>query len=136
MYYAIKVVSEKPERRAYQRVKIENDLTVEDSSHHKYETHINDISRSGISFVAPEEFKNNPSKGFNVNIEGETDEIELLGCQDNKNGEYVCKSIFKTPFSLVEMTKKYIEKLNKYVKFAYKKPDKWDDYFEDDDIKK
>ena len=138
IYYGIKVVTEQPEKRIYQRVKVDDDLILEDEKHHKYNTHTNDISRSGISFLAPDELKNTPEKNekeFNVDIEGEDSEVELLNCKDNDKGKLVCKSIFKNPFTLLEITKKYVERLNKYVKFAYKKPDKWDDYFDEDENK-
>lgn len=128
MYYAIKVVSEKPEKREYQRVKISDNIILEDDKHHKYNVLSDDISRSGIKFVAPEELKNASSKDFKVDI-GDDNEIELLNCNDEK-GKYVCKSIFKKPIAIYRLTKRYIHQLNNYVKFAYKNPDKWDDYFD------
>lgn len=131
LYYGIKVVTEKPEKRIYQRIKVDNYLTLEDEAHHKYSAHTNDISRSGLNFAVSNELKDIPEKDFNINIEGEDNEIELLDCKDSKEGEYVCKSIFKKPIALLKLTKQYISRLNKYIKFTYKKPDKWDDYFDE-----
>lgn len=131
MYFGIKAVSEKPEKRIYQRVKVVGDLTLEDEKHHKYDIHPNDISRSGISFEAPEAFKDALDKDFNINIEGENNEVELLNCQDNK-GRYVCKSVFKKPIAIFRLTRMYLNRFNKFIKFAYKNPDKWDDYFDKD----
>lgn len=131
LYYGIKVVTEKPEKRIYQRIKVDDNLILEDENHHKYNAHANDISRSGLNFVAPGELRIIPEKDFNVNLQGEDNEIELLDCKDSNEGEYVCKSIFKKPIALLKLTKQYISRLNKYIKFAYKKPDKWDDYFDD-----
>lgn len=131
MYFAVKAVSEKPEKRFYQRVKVDDELILEDEKHHKFKTRVNDISRSGLSFVAPDEFKDESAKEFNTNIDDEDNQIELLNCK-NVKGKYVCKSMFKKPIALFKLTKRAIRHLNQYVKFAYKKPDKWDDYFDKD----
>lgn len=130
LYYGIKVVSEKPEKRAHQRIKIDNELILEDEEKRKYTTYTNDISRSGLSFTAPAEIKNTFKQGFNANIQDEKHEIEILNCKENDEGNYTCKSTFKTPIILKELTKQFISRLNKFVKFTYKKPDKWDDYFD------
>lgn len=131
LYFGLKVVTEKPEKRLFQRITVDDSLILEDKTHHKYNSHINDISRSGISFTPSEEFKHTHEKDFSVNIQGEENEMLLLNCNDDKDGKYVCKSIFKESITLLELTKKYINRLNKYIRFAYKKPDKWDDYFDD-----
>lgn len=134
MYYAIKVVSEKAEKRTYQRVKVDDDLVLEDEKHHKFKPHIDNISRSGISFSS-EELKNIEGKDLNIKIEGEDNEIELMGCEEI-TGKYVCKSKFRSPIVLYRLTRMYINRLNRYIKFAYKRPDEWDDYFEDEESKK
>ncbi|MDD3436038.1 MAG: glycosyltransferase [Candidatus Gastranaerophilales bacterium] len=131
MYFGIKVVTEKPEKRYYQRVKADEDLTLEDAKHHKYNTHINNISRSGLSITSPENLENNHKEDLNADIQGEENPIEILGCEKEKE-EYVCKSIFKEPFILSKITKRFVDRLNRFVKLTYKKPDKWDDYFEDE----
>lgn len=131
MYFAVKAVSEKPEKRFYQRVKVDDELILEDDKHHKFKTHVDDISRSGLSFVAPDEFKNVSSKEFKTNIDDEDNQIDVLNCNENK-GKYICKSIFKKPITIFELTKRAIGRLNQYVRFAYKKPDEWDDYFDKD----
>lgn len=131
MYFAVKAVSEKAEKRFYQRVKVDDELILEDEKHHKFKTQVNDISRSGISFVASDEFKNVSSKEFSTNIDDEDNQIDLLNCNETK-GKYVCKSTFRKPIALLKLTKRAIRHLNQYVKFAYKKPDKWDDYFDKD----
>lgn len=131
LYEGVKVVTEKPEKRFYQRIKVDDDLILEDEKHHKYTTHANDISRSGLNFSAPDELKNTFEKDFNVNIEGENNEIEMLNCKDDNEGKYVCKSLFKKPIALLKLTKQYVSRLNKYIRFTYKKPDKWDDYFDE-----
>lgn len=131
LYYGIKVVSEKPEKRNYQRIKVGNSLILEDEKNNKYKTQTNDISRSGLSFKAPDELKNNTENDFNVNIEGEKNELETINCNDNDKGEYVCKSTFKTPITLLKLTQRFISRLNKFVRFTYKNPDEWDDYFDD-----
>jgi cellulose synthase (UDP-forming) len=128
LYYGIKVVSEKPEKRAYQRININDDLILEDEKHHKYNTHVDNISRSGAS-ISSDELKKVQGKNININIEGDNNEAELIGCSENK-GKYVCKSKFKKPITLERLTKIYIYKINKFVRFAYKNPDKWDNYFD------
>lgn len=132
MYYGIKAVTEKPERRTYQRVKIDDELLMEDNRHHKYKTQINDISRSGINLTTPENLETTHKNDLNANIQGEENPIEILNCKKNaKDNEYVCKSIFKNPLTLFKITKEYVDRLDRYVKFAYKNPNKWDDYFDD-----
>ncbi len=126
LVYGIKVVTEKPEKRTYQRIKVDDDMVFEDNKHQKHKTHVSNISRSGISVKSSEEFS---GKDFNIDLEGEKDEVEMLGCQ-KENEEYLCKSKFKMPIVLYKFTRKYINRLNKFVQFAYKKPDEWDDYFD------
>lgn len=126
MAYGIKVVTEKPEKRGYQRVKTNQELFLDDGKH-KYKTRLNDISRSGLSVFVPEDF-NEENKDFTVNISGENDEIEILNCQSSQ-GQKVCKSRFKRPLVLYRLTRKYVNRLINYVKVAYKKPDSWDDYY-------
>lgn len=127
--YGIKVVSEKPEKRIYQRINVDGYLTLKDSKNHSINPHVNNISRSGVSFSS-DELKNLESSDVNININGENNEAEIIGCKET-NGEYVCKSKFKTPISLFNFSKTYINRLIQFVKFAYKNPDKWDDYFKD-----
>lgn len=126
LYFGIKAVSEKPEKRLYQRVKVKNPLTIEDTKHHKYKIEVNDISRSGINVSSAE---NITDTDLNVNIEGENNELELLGCQKNED-EYVCRTRFKKPVTIMRLAKIYVYRLNKFVKFAYKNPNKWDDFFD------
>jgi len=128
MYYAIRAVSEKPEKREYQRVKAGGDLIFEDNNHSKFPVMVNDISRSGISITTLIDLSANPEKVFNVNIDGENNEVEILGCE-KESDKFVCKSIFRVPVTLQRLAKIYVYRLNKFVKFAYKNPDKWDDYF-------
>lgn len=133
MYFGIKAVTEKPERRIYQRIKTDDELIMEDEKHKKYEIHINDISRSGLNLTAMENLEKSHKNDLDVDIQGEENPIEILDCKENKNNdEYVCKSIFKNPITLFKITKEYVDRLDKYVKFAYKNPDKWDDYFDKD----
>lgn len=129
MYFGIKVVSEKPERRVYQRIKTSNELTLNDEHNHKYSTSVNDISRSGLSLVVPEDFKD-INQSFEANIEGELNDVEIIGCQEIQ-GKKVCKSKFRNPLVFYRLTRKYINRLNNFVKFVYRNPDKWDDYFDD-----
>lgn len=131
LYYGIKVVTEKPEKRIYQRINVDGNLILEDKNHNKYNTRTNDISRSGLNFTAPNKLKINAENDFNINIEGEANELEIINCKDNDKSEYECKSIFKKPISLLKLTQQFISRLNKFVKFTYKNPDKWDDYFDD-----
>lgn len=128
LYFGVKVVTEKPEKRYYQRVKVDDNLILKDNINHKIKTHINDISRSGIS-LSSEELRNVSGTELNIDIEGENNEIELLNCNE-KNQEYICKTKFKKPITLERIIKIYVYRLKKFVKFAYKKPDKWDDYFD------
>lgn len=136
LFYGIKVVTEKPEKRYYQRVKIDNELIVEDSKHHKFQIHVNDISRSGLNIISPINLEDDSEKAFNADLQGEENPIDILSCQKNKTEQYICKSKFKEPFSLSELTKRCINRLNKFVKFTYKKPDNWDDFFDEDYRKK
>lgn len=128
--YGIKVVSEKPEKREYQRINVDDSLMLKDNKNHNISTHVSNISRSGISLEA-EELKKVIGKDVDISIEGENYEAELLGCEDSK-GKYICKTKFKTPITLYRLSRIYIHRLVKFVKFAYKKPDKWDNYFDND----
>jgi hypothetical protein len=130
VFLALQVVDEKPEKRVYQRIKTDEELTLEDVLNHKFHTHIDDISRSGIKFVIDKDEDNIPAdKNLKVDLEGSNEEIELLNCDETKD-KYICKSIFKRPISMLNFNKIKIKRLNKYVRVAYKKPDLWDDYFE------
>lgn len=126
--YGIKVVSEKPEKRAYQRINVDDYLTLKDSNNHNITPHVNNISRSGVSFSS-DEFKTLESPDININLDGENNEAEIIECKTTK-GEYICKSRFKTPIVLYRLSRMYINRLVRFVKFAYKNPDKWDDYFD------
>ena len=126
--YGIKVVSEKPEKRYYQRVKVDDSLVLNDNNIN-INTRVNDISRSGVSLES-EDLKNISGNDVSINIEGENNEVELFGCSEIK-GKYVCKSKFKNPITLYRLTRKYLNRIVGFVKFAYKNPDKWDDYFDD-----
>ncbi len=130
--YGIKVVSEKPEKRFYQRVKVDDNLTLSNDDIN-IKAHVNDISRSGVS-IESDELKNIDTKDVEINIDGENNESELIDCEEKK-GHYVCKTKFKKPITLYRLSRRYINRLIKFVKFAYKKPDEWDDYFDDKDDK-
>lgn len=132
LYYGIKVVTDKPEKRFYQRIKLDDKVVLQDEQHHKYEAHVSDISRSGLNLQVPSELKNSLEKDFTVNIEGDDNQIKLIN-RDKKDNQYFYKSIFKKPITLYKITKKYIKRIDKYIKFAYKKPDKWDDYYEEEE---
>lgn len=126
--YGIKVVCEKPEKRTYQRINVDDYLTLKDSKNNNITPHVNNISRSGVSF-ASDELKNLNGGDININIEGENNEAEIVECKETK-GEYVCKSKFKTPIVVYRLGRMYLNRLVRFVKFAYKNPDKWDDYFD------
>jgi len=129
MFFALKVVSEKPEKREYQRVRADNDLIVKDVKNHTYNSIIEDISRSGIRFSVPEDLKSGTD--YKADIQGEEDnEMELIGCQPNKD-RFSCKTVFKKPIALYKLAKRYVKRIDDYVKFTYKKPDKWDEYYDD-----
>ncbi len=126
MLFAIKVVSEKPEKRTYQRVRVDDKLTVEDPEHHKFEAQVYDVSRSGMSFISPKKLDKEEEKDFSLNINGMKTFIKLL--YTNKFGDsYLYKTIFRKPITLLRLTKRKIDRINRYVRFAYKKPDPWDD---------
>lgn len=126
--YGIKVVSEKPDRRQYQRIDVDENLVVKDDKNHDINIHVNNISRSGVS-LSSDDLKGLSGTDINVKIDGVDNEAELIACQET-NGNYVCKSRFKTPIALYKLTKMYIDRLDKFVKFTYKSPDKWDVYFD------
>lgn len=130
MYFGVKVVSEKPEKRVYQRVKTDTELILKDEKNHKYSAFVNDISRSGVNIIAPNDIEN-ISREFKADIGGELNEVEILSCEIS-DGKNICKTKFKSPIVLFELTKKYVERLDHFVKLAYKNPDKWDDYFDED----
>ncbi|MEI8128135.1 MAG: glycosyltransferase [bacterium] len=132
LYYGLKVVTEKPEKRFYQRIKIDDRLILQDNNYHKYETHVSNISRSGLNIQASEELGDSLNQEFSVDIEGVNNKVKLFDCA-KKNGQFFCGSIFKTPIALYELTKKYVQRIDKYVKFTYKSPDKWDDYYDEDE---
>ena len=135
MSFCIKVASEKPEKRFYQRIKVDNNALLEDNNNNKYQVHINDISRSGIKTESSINLQENPDENFNINIQDEENEIEILSCKKNPNEEYTCQAKFKEPFSLIKITKEYANRLSKFVRFAYKKPDLWDNYFNNNNKK-
>lgn len=124
--FGLKVASEKPERRMYQRVKLDDEVILEDTIHHKFKAQTNDASRSGVSFLAEDDLS---SKDLNLNIEGEDNELTTLSCTPEKN-KYLCKSKFKKPIAIWKLTKRSLRRLDRYVRFVYKNPDKWDDYYD------
>lgn len=128
MIFALQVVDDKPEKRGYQRVKSVGTSVLEDPQHHKFNLEVDDISRSGIKFDISQEESIPPNKNLSINIDGTNEDIELLNC-DAEGKKYVCKSVFKNPITLSGINKAKIIRLNKYVRFAYKCPDKWDEYF-------
>lgn len=128
--YGIKVVSEKPERREYQRIELDGYLDVKIDKNQNINTHIDNISRSGISMDG-EELKKISQKEININIDGEDNEAELISCKETKE-KYVCKTKFKTPIALYRLGRRNLNRFMSFVKFTYKKPDKWDKYFDED----
>lgn len=126
--YGIKVVTEKPEKRYYQRVKPEDaELVVEDNKHNNYKTQVSDISRSGINMISPVDLSTIGSQELEADFQNEKNPIEIIGCDETENRKFVCRSRFKESFSLKVLTKKYVDRINKFVRFTYKKPDKWDE---------
>lgn len=132
MFFAIQVVDEKREKRAYQRVETDETTTLEDNEHHKCQIKIDDTSRSGMKFFIDEKCQENLDKDLEINIEGEQNKVELLDCNFEKE-KYICKLRFKKPISLIGITRKKVQRLDRYVKFVYKRPDLWDDYFKKDE---
>ncbi len=129
MSFAIQVVDEKPEKRFYQRIKVDQNTVVEDKYHNKIKTHIEDISRSGVKFSIEKNDGAIPiEKSLNIDMSGPKEEIELINCED-EHGKYVCKSVFKDMLSLDKPDNMKIKRLDKFVRFVYKKPDEWDEYF-------
>lgn len=129
--FALRVVDEKPEKRLYQRVIVENETSVEDKARHSCKIEIQDTSRSGMKFTMDEKCHDTIDKEFEVDIDGEKNEAELLECKE-ENKKYTCKIKFKKPISLDELNKIKVRRLDKYVRFVYKKPDLWDEYFNED----
>lgn len=129
MYFGVKVVSEQPEKRVYQRIKTNQELHLRDEQNHTYPTSINDISRSGASIIAPDNIQN-ITHNFQADIDGELNDVEILSCEMTEDGN-VCKTKFKSPIILYKLTKEYIKRLNHFVRLAYKSPDKWDDYYDE-----
>lgn len=126
---AIVVVSEQPEKRGYQRVKVQGELLFEDEQHHKVKAELYDTSRSGLSFMAGEELKDEKGKELKTNINGIREFVKLLYM--NKVGDkFFYKTIFRKPISLIRLTRGKIYRLNKFVQLTYKNPDAWDDFFE------
>jgi len=125
--FALKVVSDKPEKRLYQRVRVGEEIVMEDSEHHKHKTQLYDTSRSGISFTTTEDLDNDINQDLKVDINGEPSFIKLLSC-GNFKGKRLCKSVFRTPITLFKLTKRKLSRLEKYVRLAYKNPDLWDDF--------
>ncbi len=130
LFFGIQVVTEKPERRAYQRIELEEILNIEDDTHKKYEAIVEDASRSGLKFLSDENLEQKAQNEFSTKIGNQDNPLKILSCSLEK-GKYLCKSMFKKPIALFKLTRQNVNRLDNYVKFAYKKPDKWDDYFED-----
>jgi cellulose synthase (UDP-forming) len=132
VYYGLKVVTEKSEKRFYQRIKLDEDLILEDKDYHKYKAHIHDISESGLSLELPSDSAQKLDESIPVDIPGIDSELKLIGCEEEKETEnYFCRLIFKNPVILSRLSKKYINIINNYVKFSYKSPDEWDDYYKE-----
>lgn len=129
LYFALKVVTEKPERRVYQRVRVNEGATFEDENHHKFQTELFDTSRSGISFVTPENLDEDLNHDLKINIEGEANFVTLIQ-SGNFGGKKMYKSFFKKPITLLKLTKRKIKRLEKYVRLAYKNADLWDDFLD------
>lgn len=125
--FALKVVTDKPEKRFYQRVKVGEEVVIEDSEHHKHKTELYDASRSGISFTTSEDLDKNIYQELKIDIEGEQSFVKLL-TSSNFEGKHLYKAIFKAPITLFELTKEKISRLEKYVRLAYKNPELWDDF--------
>lgn len=125
--FALKVVTEKPEKRLYQRVRTEEELVVEDSKHHKHKTHLYDASRSGISFTTDEDLGKDIEQDLEADINGEPSFIRVLASSDFK-GTHLYKAVFRKPITLFKLTKRKINRLEKYVRLAYKNPDLWDNF--------
>ncbi len=122
---AIRVVFDKPEKREYQRVKIKEKIILKDCKGNKYEGIVEDASRSGISFEMSQKLKNNSDE---CEIKADLDELEIpvniLSAQ-KKFKIYLYKSMFKKPLSLYRLSRKMVNKIDKYVRFAYKTPNFW-----------
>ncbi len=125
--FALKVVTDKPEKRAYQRVRVGEDIVVEDPEHHKHQTQLYDASRSGISFTTSEDLDKNINQDLKIDINGVPSFIELL-TSSNFGGKHLYKAVFRKPITLFKLTKRKINRLEKYVRLAYKNPDLWDDF--------
>jgi len=125
--FALNVVTEKPEKRFYQRVKVGEEVVIEDSEHHKYKTQLYDASRSGISFTTSEDLDKHIGQDIEVDINGEQSSIKMLN-SSNVGGKHLYKSVFRKPITLFKLTKINISRLEKYVRLAYKNPDLWDDF--------
>lgn len=125
--FALKVVTDKPEKRVYQRVKVGEEVIIEDAEHHKHKTELYDASRSGISFTTSEDLDQDIDKDLEVDINGEPSTIKLLN-SSTMGGKHLYKSVFRKPITLYKLTKRAISRLEKYVRLAYKNPDLWDDF--------
>jgi len=125
--FALKVVTDKPEKRAYQRVRAGEEIIIEDMEHHKHNTQLYDASRSGISFTTSDDLDNNIDQELKVDINGDPSFIKLL-TSSNFDGKHLYKAVFRRPITLFRLTKRRINRLEQYVRLAYKNPDLWDDF--------
>lgn len=125
--FALKVVTDKPEKRAYQRVKVGEEVVIEDSEHHKHKTELYDASRSGLSFTTSEDLDKNINQDLEVDINGEPSSIKVLS-SSKLGGKHLYKSVFRKPITLLKLTKRKLDRLEKYVRLAYKSPELWDDF--------
>ena len=127
LFFALKVVIEKPEKRGYQRVREEEEIVLEDTEHHKHNTQLYDISRSGASFTSAEDLDNKLHEDFKMDINGIPTFIKLLNSKKIGN-KHLYKSIFRKPITLLKLTKRKLNRLERYVRLAYKNPEMWDDF--------
>lgn len=125
--FALKVVTDKPEKRHYQRVKVGEEVVIEDFEHHKHKTELYDASRSGLSFTTSDDLDKNLHQDLKIDINGEPSFLELLS-SSNLKGKHLYKAVFRKPITLFRLTKRKISRLEKYVRLAYKNPDLWDDF--------
>lgn len=125
--FALNVVTEKPEKRLYQRIRTEEEVVVEDPQHHKHKTQLYDASRSGISFTTDENLDKNIEQDLEININGIPSFIKLL-TSSNSGGKHLYKAVFRKPITLFKLTKRKLNRLEKYVRLAYKNPEMWDDF--------
>ncbi len=125
LMYALRVVSDKPEKRYYQRIRVDDEIEITDCENKKHDVDLYDASRSGISFIS-----NEILDVGECDVTAKMDDFQAktkFVASLKLNNATLYKMIFKRPLFLLKLTRRMVRRLDSYIRFAYKRPDSWQD---------